>query len=167
MSKIAPVLLRWLSFERQELKTPDDEPEAAPLEKIRAAVCEVAELFALRFADAFPQLPHFVQAVWEMLGKCPREEKYDVVSFVERIRAVWVSRGREKFQREYGRATQLDLERVRFKEITCEGKSEISFQVDWKSMGAISETDLFFFLFLSPLFSLARFKGYVFPFWSC
>lgn len=80
MVKIAPVLLRWLSFTRQELKTPDDEPEVAPLEKIRAAVCEVAELFATRYSDAFPQLPHFVQAVWEMLGTCPKQEKYDVVS---------------------------------------------------------------------------------------
>ncbi len=82
---IAPIFLRWLSFSRPELAPPADEEdeeegEAGELEKIRAGVCEVAELYAQRYLDVFGKhLGPTVQAVWQMLGGCGRSARFDAL----------------------------------------------------------------------------------------
>ncbi|KDN43192.1 putative CSE1-nuclear envelope protein that mediates the nuclear export of importin alpha [Tilletiaria anomala UBC 951] len=79
---IVPILMRWLSFSRPELAfAPDDDStEAGPLEKVRAGVCEVGELYAQKYPEEFSKhLGPFVQAVWQMLGTCGQGERYDVL----------------------------------------------------------------------------------------
>ncbi|KAN0065033.1 importin-alpha export receptor [Thecaphora frezii] len=78
MAPIADILVRWISQRRAELDAGDDD-EVCVLQEIRSSICEIAELYAKRYLDAFPQLPTFVQAVWEMLKTCTPAEKYDVL----------------------------------------------------------------------------------------
>lgn len=99
MAPITDILLRWLSQSRPEIDADPDEPCA--LQHIRSTICEIAELFANRYLDAFPQLPGFVQAIWEMLGTCNLSAKYDTlvskaVGFLSTV--VRMGSSREMFQ---------------------------------------------------------------------
>lgn len=63
------------------LTTQDDDDEApGPLQKIRASICEIAELYAQKYSDVFPQLGNFVSAVWQMLTTIGPQTRDDVVS---------------------------------------------------------------------------------------
>ncbi|SJX63336.1 probable CSE1-Nuclear envelope protein that mediates the nuclear export of importin alpha [Sporisorium reilianum f. sp. reilianum] len=77
MAPIMEILARWISQSRPELDQDPDEP--CPLQEIRSSICEIAELYAKRYLDAFSQLPIFVQAIWEMLGSCTLSQKYDTL----------------------------------------------------------------------------------------
>ncbi|PWN49609.1 Cse1-domain-containing protein [Violaceomyces palustris] len=77
MPMITSILSRWILQGRAELE--GDEDERGALQEIRSSICEIIELYAKRYLDAFGQLPTFVQAIWEMLGKCGSSEKYDVL----------------------------------------------------------------------------------------
>lgn len=99
MAPITDILTRWISQYRQELDSDPDEP--CPLQEIRSSICEIAELYAKRYLDAFPQLPTFVQAIWEMLGTCTLSQKYDTlvskaVGFLSTV--VRMGSSREMFQ---------------------------------------------------------------------
>ena len=87
MTPITQILARWISTSRPELDADPEEPCA--LQEIRSSICEIAELYAKRYLDAFTQLPVFVQAIWEMLGTCTLAEKYDTLRWLE-----WVVRER-------------------------------------------------------------------------
>ena len=58
----------------------DDDEAPGPLQKIRASICEIAELFAQKYLDAFPQLGSFVSGVWTMLTTIGPGIREDVVS---------------------------------------------------------------------------------------
>ncbi|KAE8270973.1 hypothetical protein A4X09_0g1365 [Tilletia walkeri] len=88
MSSLSALFIKYLSFTRPDLAgesdealTPEqgeeDETQPGPLELIRIEVCDIADLYAHRYLDAFEALPQFVQAVWEMLGSCGPLRKYD------------------------------------------------------------------------------------------
>ncbi|PWZ03839.1 putative CSE1-nuclear envelope protein that mediates the nuclear export of importin alpha [Testicularia cyperi] len=99
MTPITEILARWISQSRPELDSDPDEP--CPLQDIRSSICEIAELYAKRYLDAFPQLPTFVQAIWEMLGTCNLSQKYDTlvskaVGFLSTV--VRMGSSREMFQ---------------------------------------------------------------------
>ncbi|KAK4047158.1 importin-alpha export receptor [Microbotryomycetes sp. JL201] len=58
----------------------DDEEEETDLEKIKAEVCEIAELYSLRYLDAFGEggfLGPFVERTWGLLTKLGSGVKYD------------------------------------------------------------------------------------------
>ena len=87
-------LRKYLSWERPELKgdvgvctliLPElqDEETPGPLQNIRAAICAIAELFAQKYDDAFPQLGSFVSGVWEMLTTVGPGTGEDLVSSSE------------------------------------------------------------------------------------
>lgn len=83
IAPISELLLHWLSHSPSNLP-PSDEDDEKPDEitNVRAAICEAAELYAQRYLDAWePQVPGFVQAVWEMLGKLEGKSggKYDAL----------------------------------------------------------------------------------------
>ncbi|WFD28155.1 importin-alpha export receptor [Malassezia nana] len=76
---LSPMLTSLLSFRRPELMGEEDDVAPSPLDKIRSSVCEIFELYAKRYLDVLPQLPQYVQAVWDMLSTYSTSEKYDVI----------------------------------------------------------------------------------------
>lgn len=61
----------------------DEDEEATDLEKIKAQVCEIAELYSLRYLDAFGEggfLAPFVEKTWGLLTGLGKGVKYDTVS---------------------------------------------------------------------------------------
>ncbi|WFD35077.1 importin-alpha export receptor [Malassezia cuniculi] len=76
---LSPLFTSLLSFSRAEIAGEEDDVAPAPLDKIRSSVCEIFELYAKRYLDVLPQLPEFVQAVWNMLSTYGASEKYDVI----------------------------------------------------------------------------------------
>ncbi|KZO99252.1 putative importin-alpha export receptor [Calocera viscosa TUFC12733] len=72
------VLLKYLAFERAELNS-DDADTPGQLQKIRATICEIAELYAMKYHEEFTELRTFVGAVWELLGKLSKEGKDDML----------------------------------------------------------------------------------------
>ena len=65
---LSQVFTSLLSFSRPEITGDEDDVAPAPLDKIRSSVCEIFELYAKRYLDVLPQLPEYVQAVWNMLS---------------------------------------------------------------------------------------------------
>ena len=57
----------------------DDDDVPGPLEKIRASICEIAELYALKYSEEFKQLGSFVNGVWTMLTTVGPSGKEDLV----------------------------------------------------------------------------------------
>nr|ASF90178.1 hypothetical protein SPAR07607 [Bartheletia paradoxa] len=58
---------RYLVWDEQALQGEPDDTTPSPLAQIRAAICEVVELYAKRYEEEFTQLPAFVSAIWELL----------------------------------------------------------------------------------------------------
>lgn len=58
----------------------DDDDAPGPLEKIRASICEIAELYALKYSEDFKQLGNFVNGVWTMLTNAGPSAKEDLAS---------------------------------------------------------------------------------------
>lgn len=73
-------LLKYLSWERPELVGDDDDDTPGPLQKIRSSICEIAQLFAQKYSDVFPQLGSFVNGAWQMLTTVGPATRNDVVS---------------------------------------------------------------------------------------
>ena len=59
----------------------DDDEAPGPLQKIRASICEIVELYAQKYLDAFPQLGSFVNGVWNMLTTVGPGTREDVVGY--------------------------------------------------------------------------------------
>ncbi|WFD31993.1 importin-alpha export receptor [Malassezia sp. CBS 17886] len=76
---LSPLFTSLLSFSRAELVGDEEDAAPSPLDKIRSSVCEVFELYAKRYLDVLPELPMYVQAVWDMLATYGPSEKYDVI----------------------------------------------------------------------------------------
>lgn len=76
---LSPLFTSLLSFSRPELVGDEEDVAPALQDKIRSSVCEIFELYAKRYLDVLPQLPQYVQAVWDMLATYGPAEKYDVI----------------------------------------------------------------------------------------
>lgn len=82
------LLHKYLTWSRPELVTEapandeedDDEAEASELEKIRASICEIVELYSQRYQDVFPQMDMFVETVWTMVTSLGTSRRFDIVS---------------------------------------------------------------------------------------
>jgi exportin-2 (importin alpha re-exporter) len=61
------------------IREQDEDEAPGPLQKIRGAICEITELYALKYADEFPQLQSFVQGVWNMLTTVGPGTREDLV----------------------------------------------------------------------------------------
>lgn len=64
----------------QSADVQDDDEAPGPLQKIRASICEISELFAQKYSDEFTQLGAFVDGVWSMLSAAGPGVGQDVVS---------------------------------------------------------------------------------------
>ena len=77
------LLHKYLTWTRPELETSDDpddeEAEAGPLEKIRASICEIAQLYTQQYLDAFSQMEQFVETTWTLVTGLGKSTKYDIV----------------------------------------------------------------------------------------
>lgn len=58
----------------------DDDDIGGPVQNIRAAVCEIAELYAMKYTEDFGQLATYVTGVWELLGAMSSGTRDDYVS---------------------------------------------------------------------------------------
>ncbi|WBW72905.1 karyopherin/importin beta family nuclear export signal receptor Kap109 [Schizosaccharomyces osmophilus] len=47
--------------------------------KVKASICEIAELYTLRYEEVFTNLTDFVNMTWTLLTNLTQEEKYDVL----------------------------------------------------------------------------------------
>lgn len=56
-----------------------DDEGAGPLEKTKANICEIIEIYTKKYEDVFPMLPEFVQTTWTLLTSTGLEPKYDIV----------------------------------------------------------------------------------------
>ena len=61
------------------LLTAQDEQGAGPLEKTKANICEIIEIYTQKYEDVFPMLPVFVETTWTLLTSTGLEPKYDIV----------------------------------------------------------------------------------------
>lgn len=76
------LLHKYLTWTRPELVSDDeDDEEAGPLEKIRASICEIAELYTQRYLDAFTMMEKFVETTWTLVTSLGSSVKYDIVRF--------------------------------------------------------------------------------------
>ncbi|WWD17783.1 hypothetical protein CI109_102225 [Kwoniella shandongensis] len=90
-------LRKYLDWEREELKGDDDDEAPGPLQKVRATICEIAELYAQKYAEVFVQLGSFVDGVWNMLTRVGAGTREDVlVSRALRFLSVVVKMGNHK-----------------------------------------------------------------------
>ncbi|KAA1099321.1 importin-alpha export receptor, variant 2 [Puccinia graminis f. sp. tritici] len=69
----------YLASARQEDADDEEEGEAGELEKIRAGICEVVELYSLRYLDVFPMMDVFVKTCWDMLTRLGRQQRSDIL----------------------------------------------------------------------------------------
>ncbi|KNZ48960.1 hypothetical protein VP01_52g9 [Puccinia sorghi] len=69
----------YLLSDRQQEADDEEEGEAGDLEKIRASICEVVELYSLRYLDVFPMMDVFVKTCWDMLTRLGRQQRSDIV----------------------------------------------------------------------------------------
>lgn len=87
-----PLLLKYLDYSTP-FPTPadedDEEEEQGDLESAKAEICEIAQLYSLRYLDAFGEggyLGPFVEKTWGLLTKLGSGVKYDGVSPVLIVR---------------------------------------------------------------------------------
>ena len=88
LGEFMKLLLKYLDYSPPaSVKAPgdddDEEEESGDLENIKAEVCEIAQLYSLRYLDAFGEggyLGPFVESTWGLLTKLGPGVKYDVVS---------------------------------------------------------------------------------------
>ena len=81
------LLHKYLTWTRPELEPAanghadddDDDAEAGPLDKIRASVCEIAQLYTQQYIEEFTMMEQFVETTWTLLTTLGPSVKYDVV----------------------------------------------------------------------------------------
>lgn len=85
------LLHKYLTWSRPELisqdSDDDEEGEAGPLEKIRASICEIAELYTQRYLEVFPMMEQFVETTWTLVTGLGSSTKYDIVSLSDTVKA--------------------------------------------------------------------------------
>jgi hypothetical protein len=80
-----PLLLKYLEYTPAGAPADEDEEdeEMGDLEAAKAEICEIAQLYSLRYLDAFGEggyLGPFVEKTWGLLTKLGPAVKYDTVS---------------------------------------------------------------------------------------
>lgn len=49
------------------------------MEKTKANICEIVEIYTKKYEDVFPMLPTFVETTWTLLTSTGLQPKYDIV----------------------------------------------------------------------------------------
>lgn len=85
LAEFMPLLLKYLDFApagAQAAADDDEDEEAGDLEAAKAEICDIAQLYSLRYLDAFGEggyLGPFVEKTWGLLTKLGPAVKYDTV----------------------------------------------------------------------------------------
>ncbi|GAA5865792.1 hypothetical protein JCM8547_002779 [Rhodosporidiobolus lusitaniae] len=85
LAQFMPLLLKYLDYTPPATLVPpvdddDEDEEATDLEAAKAEVCEIAQLYSLRYLDAFGEggyLGPFVEKTWGLLTKLGPQVRYD------------------------------------------------------------------------------------------
>jgi len=80
MTLFMGLLHKYLIYENPAISDDLSDDEEGPLEKSKASICEIIDLYTKRYEDLFhPFLPKFVESVWHLLMKTGLEPKYDLL----------------------------------------------------------------------------------------
>ena len=78
MAPFMSIFHKYLTYNNPLLSSDDDET-AGPLEKTKANICEIIEIYTKKYEDVFPMLPDFVSTTWALLTTTGQETKYDIL----------------------------------------------------------------------------------------
>lgn len=78
MEECMALFQKYLVYSNPVLMT-QDEDEAGWLEKVKASICEIIDLYATKYEEDFKRLPQFVETVWNLLTNIGLESKNDYV----------------------------------------------------------------------------------------
>ena len=79
IKSIMTIFHKYLAYTNPLLETDDDE-ESGPLERVKAAICEILVLYTHKYEDIFEELLQgFVNSTWLLLTSIGLEQKYDIV----------------------------------------------------------------------------------------
>ena len=57
----------------------EDEDEETEVERIRAAICEIVQLFSYKYSEEFTQTDAFVQTAWNMVSSLGQSKRFDAL----------------------------------------------------------------------------------------
>ncbi|RKP23349.1 Cse1-domain-containing protein, partial [Syncephalis pseudoplumigaleata] len=78
MAEFMTIFRKYLLYANPIVETQDAD-EAGPLEKLRASICEIVDLYAKRYAEEFKMMQEFITIIWTMLTKLSLEPKNDIL----------------------------------------------------------------------------------------
>ncbi|KAI5849541.1 Cse1-domain-containing protein [Morchella snyderi] len=79
LAAIMGLFHKYLTYSN-DLLTTDDDDEAGPLERVKAGICELLQLFTHKYEDVFEEmLQNFVNSTWELLTNLGPQPKYDIL----------------------------------------------------------------------------------------
>ncbi|KAI9595046.1 importin alpha re-exporter [Syncephalis fuscata] len=78
MTEFMTIFRKYLLYANPIVETQDVD-EAGPLEKLRASICEIVDLYAKRYAEEFKMLQEFITIIWTMLTKLSLDAKNDIL----------------------------------------------------------------------------------------
>ncbi|KAK9453824.1 Cse1-domain-containing protein [Dipodascopsis uninucleata] len=79
LSTLMGLVHKYLEYKNPILDT-DEDDESGPQELVKAAICELIQLYSQRYEDVFgPLLQNFIQTTWTLLTSTGAEPKYDLL----------------------------------------------------------------------------------------
>ncbi|RKP10272.1 Cse1-domain-containing protein [Thamnocephalis sphaerospora] len=79
MAEFMGIWYKYLTYTNPLVESTDAD-EAGPLEKLRASICEIVDLYAKRYEELFPMMPDFISTIWGMLTKLSLDVKNDILA---------------------------------------------------------------------------------------
>ncbi|KAI3653160.1 hypothetical protein MP228_002585 [Amoeboaphelidium protococcarum] len=76
MAEFMALFKKYLAYQNPLLDTDDDE-EVGPVEKVKASICEIIDLYTKKYEEEFKQMPEFVQIIWNVATLAGQQTKYD------------------------------------------------------------------------------------------
>ncbi|EEB09183.1 karyopherin Kap109 [Schizosaccharomyces japonicus yFS275] len=77
MDDFMNAFLYYFTYTNPLLETNDDAIETVI--KVKASICEIVELYTLRYEEVFTKLTDFVNVTWTMLTSMSQDEKFDLL----------------------------------------------------------------------------------------
>ncbi|ORY85547.1 importin-alpha re-exporter [Protomyces lactucae-debilis] len=79
MAEFMSVLHKYLTIDLPVITAGEDDDVAGPLQKVKASICEIVELYTQRYEEIFTMLPEFVNTTWVLLTQVSLEPKDDIL----------------------------------------------------------------------------------------